>query len=542
MNQQNLLKMMLARLVLGENNKVHSLYPSMKRRIMFVAALAVVLVATVVVVVAGNNRRLEIMNHHDANPSSYPRVWHNAAVKAATARPPPSPNKSQKGPVVDLKSAPMGFMSWERFRCEIDCEAHPNECINEKLYMTIADALVDGGYAAAGYTRVHIDDCWASMQRDVTTQQLQPHPQRFPSGMRALADYMHDRGLLLGLYGDVGTHTCGGYPGSQGYEVVDAQTLAEWGADYLKLDGCYMEQSDYSKYYRKWGAALRQVAAQQEIVFSCSWPAYLGDDETQKPFEEMYYEAGCNTWRNWADIDNSWPSLKGIIQHWAKYADVLVHKLPTGAYHDADMLLVGDDHYGQVVLSTNQARVQMGFWALISSPLLIGGDVRTIPEEYQRILLNSEIIAINQDAGRHMAVCYSGCPSGSYDDMTPPDELQVWVKTLQGGRSVTMGFFNLNEKITGSFQIGYVFGKGTRIAKCLDLWAPGGTLVNLCPENTETTTTTSAADTKNAPPKNFQWNITRQYLDNGSLEIIVRAKNVAPTSHQMLRLDLVEQD
>ena len=457
-----------------------------------------------------------------------------------SVRSPTRPAKDEKGPpVVNLAAPPMGFMSWERFRCEIDCYTHPDECISEKLYMEMADAMVEGGYVHAGFNRVDIDDCWAAPERDPDTHRLIPDPKRFPSGMVFLSNYMAKKGIILGIYGDVGTHTCAGYPGSQGYELLDAQTFADWGVGYLKLDGCYMDSKDYATYYTRWGAALKQVAAQQPIVFSCSWPAYLGDNETSKPFTQMYQEAGCNTWRNYADIDNSWDSVKGIIQHWAEYWQVLRDNSPNGAFHDADMLVVGDDHYNKL-LSPAQARVQMGFWAIITSPLFIGGDVRTISEEYFPILLNREILAINQDGGRHMGSCVLGCPQTREKDTiksqsTAPDLQHVWRKELIGGHSVAFGFFNLADEKVKATHVEHTFSPGTRIAKCHDLWAPGRTLLNLCPNTTSFSDASSPRVFKSA-----RWDIIISQDANGSVVLSVTVKEMAPTSHEMIRIDLLE--
>jgi hypothetical protein len=122
----------------------------------------------------------------------------------------------------------MGWMSWERFRCEVDCTAHPNECINEALYKRIADRIASDGYLEAGYNQVSIDDCWEEKSGRVDGK-LVPNATRFPSGLKALGDYMHGKGVNFGIYSDEGTKTCGGYPGSKGYEEVDAQTFNEWG-------------------------------------------------------------------------------------------------------------------------------------------------------------------------------------------------------------------------------------------------------------------------------------------------------------------------
>jgi hypothetical protein len=171
------------------------------------------------------------------------------------------------------RTPPMGWMSWQTFRCEVDCTKHPDSCINEDLYMTTADALHMGGYVDAGYVGVHIDDCWEGVQpeRDADGR-LYPNPERFPSGIRALSRYLKSRGTSLGIYSDEGTKTCGGYPGSKGYEEIDAKTFEEWEVDYLKLDGCYNSGEGYHEGYAAFGQALRALS--RPIVYSCSWPAY----------------------------------------------------------------------------------------------------------------------------------------------------------------------------------------------------------------------------------------------------------------------------
>lgn len=237
------------------------------------------------------------------------------------------------------RTPPMGWMSWQAFRCETDCAVHPSSCINEQLYKTTADALNEGGFVDAGYTGVHIDDCWegTTPPRD-SAGKLYADAGRFPSGMTALSRYLKSKGASLGIYSDEGTKTCGGYPGSKGYEAIDAQTFQEWEVDYLKLDGCYNSKEDYPQGYAAFGKALRALS--RPIVYSCSWPAYLGDDETKKPFGDMT-AAGCNLWRNWADIQCSWGSLSGIIEHWGTYSDVLQKVARPGHWNDPDMLLIG---------------------------------------------------------------------------------------------------------------------------------------------------------------------------------------------------------
>ena len=157
------------------------------------------------------------------------------------ATPGPGPNGLARTP-------PMGWMSWERFRCETDCAHYPDTCINEVLYRTTADAMAAGGdssYLAAGYKTVSIDDCWEG-KRDPNTHELRPNAQRFPSGMLALSQHMRSQGVSFGIYSDEGTGTCASYPGSEGYETVDAATFASWGVEYLKLDGCYNNATGYA--------------------------------------------------------------------------------------------------------------------------------------------------------------------------------------------------------------------------------------------------------------------------------------------------------
>lgn len=144
--------------------------------------------------------------------------------------------------------------------------------LSERLVRQMADRLVDDGYLDAGYEYLVIDDCWLAHHRDPVTQRLLPDPDRFPSGIPALADYVHSKGLKFGIYEDFGTLTCGGYPGSIDHLELDAQTFAEWTVDYLKLDGCYADVKVMDEGYPKMGYYLNQT--NRPIVYSCSWPAY----------------------------------------------------------------------------------------------------------------------------------------------------------------------------------------------------------------------------------------------------------------------------
>lgn len=285
------------------------------------------------------------------------------------------------------RTPPMGWLSWERFLCNIDCKRDPNNCINEQLYKDMADRLAADGYRDAGYEYVNIDDCWMSKTRDANGR-LQPDPERFPSGIKALADYVHAKGLKLGIYQDCGTKTCAGYPGSFGHFDTDAQTYAEWEVDMLKLDGCYAQPKDMDKIYPDMTKALNKTG--RPMVFSCSWPDYQRATG-MKPNYKMIAKF-CNLWRNFDDIADSWNSVTSIIDYYAKAQDDMIPAAGPGNWNDPDMLIIGN--FG---LSVDQAKTQMAIWAILAAPLLMSNDLRDIRPEYKEILLNKDIIAINQD-------------------------------------------------------------------------------------------------------------------------------------------------
>jgi len=359
------------------------------------------------------------------------------------------------GPNGLARTPPMGWMSWERFRCVTDCQRYPDACINENLYKTMADHIASDGYLAAGYTTVSIDDCWENHGGRDSQGRLYPDSERFPSGLKALGDHMHSKGIKFGIYSDCGTKTCGGYPGSLNYEKVDAKTFAEWGVDYLKYDGCYNNEKGFYSGYPDMGTALQ--ATGRNITYSCSWPAYLGSDETSKPWDAMI-AAGCNLWRNWDDIDNSWKSLAGIINHWGDYSVALQKASGPGHWNDPDMILCGDDHHGTLI-STDQCKCQMSIWSIMAAPLIMSNDLRTVPSAYKAILQNKEVIAVDQD------------PKGlSGLRISPKGDHEVWARTLGDG-SVAVALLNKGSSsapITAKFSdVKFHFSK----AKVRDLWA-----------------------------------------------------------------------
>ncbi|KAF7830874.1 alpha-galactosidase 3 [Senna tora] len=261
----------------------------------------------------------------------------------------------------------MGWNSWNFFACNI----------NEEVIRETADALVSSGLADLGYVYVNIDDCWSFATRNLKGE-LVPDPKTFPSGIKALADYVHKKGLKLGIYSDAGAFTCQVRPGSLFHEVDDANTFASWGVDYLKYDNCFNLGIPPKKRYPPMRDALN--ASGRTIFYSlCEW----GVDDPA-----LWAGKVGNSWRTTDDINDSWPSMTTIADlndKWAAYAG-------PGGWNDPDMLEVGNGG-----MSYQEYRAHFSIWALMKAPLLIGCDVRNMTAETFEILSNKEVIAINQD-------------------------------------------------------------------------------------------------------------------------------------------------
>jgi alpha-galactosidase len=270
------------------------------------------------------------------------------------------------------RTPPMGFNDWNAFGCDV----------SEELIKQTADLFVSEGLKDAGYTYVNIDDCWSLKDRDPATGRLVPDPVKFPSGIAGTAAYVHDKGLKLGIYGDAGTNTCAGYPGSLGHETLDARTFADWGVDYLKYDNCY-NQSDgtQAEYVRRYTAMRDAIQATgRPIVFSiCEWG-------TTQPWT-WGADVG-HLWRTTGDISDNWPSLRGII---AANAPLAPYAGP-GHWNDPDMLEIGNGG-----MTPTEYRTHMSMWAMMAAPLIIGTDLRTASPETLAILTNRAIIGIDQD-------------------------------------------------------------------------------------------------------------------------------------------------
>ena len=255
----------------------------------------------------------------------------------------------------------MGWNSWNKFQGRV----------SEVLIREIADAMATNGMKAAGYEYVNIDDLWQAPQRDADGN-IQSDPTRFPSGIKALADYVHSKGLKLGIYTDCGARTCGGRPGSRDHELQDAKAYAQWGVDYLKDDWCNTQGLNPPEAYKKMSDALR--AAGRPILFSlCEWG-------NSKPW--TWAKDIGHSWRTTGDI---WAKFDGVNDH-GSYKDWGVLQIldmqkglreyaGPGHWNDPDMLEVGNG------MSPSEDRAHFSMWCMLAAPLISGNDLRTMPAQ-----------------------------------------------------------------------------------------------------------------------------------------------------------------
>lgn len=293
---------------------------------------------------------------------------------------------------------PMGWNSWNYFACNV----------SEDLIRKIADSMVSSGMKDAGYVYINIDDCWHGSRDSLGF--IHPNSERFPSGMKALADYVHSKGLKLGIYSCAGSKTCGGYPGSRGHEYQDALTYASWGIDYLKYDWCNTDNLNAVGAYTTMRDAL--YAAGHPIVFSlCEW----GDN---KPWE-WGAEVG-HLWRTTGDIYNCFDCIKdhgtwkswGVMQILDKQDGLRKYAGPNH-WNDPDMMEVGNG------LTSNENKAHFSMWCMIAAPLIAGNDIRNISEDVKEVLMNKDVIDIDQDVLGVQGFKYSS-----------NDSVNVWFKPL----------------------------------------------------------------------------------------------------------------
>lgn len=355
---------------------------------------------------------------------------------------------AQKFPGLAL-TPPMGWNSWNKFQCDV----------NEDLIRQTANAMATNGMRDAGYRYVNIDDCWHG-RRDAQGF-IQPDPQRFPSGIKALADYVHAQGLKLGIYSDAGNETCGGRPGSRGHEYQDALTYASWGVDYLKYDWCGCDDLKAQGAYATMRDALH--AAGRPIVFSmCEW----GQNQ---PW--LWASNTSHLWRTTGDINNcfdckidhgTWYQW-GVLQILDQQKGLRTYAGP-GHWNDPDMLEVGNG------MPVNEDRAHFSMWCMLAAPLISGNDLRTMSPATLAILTNPEVIAIDQDPLGVEGFVYATNAN-----------VEIWFKPLAGGdwamcllnrnpEAKTIAFDWLHENVTDTFaQRDANFA--TTAYQVRDLWA-----------------------------------------------------------------------
>ena len=327
---------------------------------------------------------------------------------------------------------PMGWNSWNKFGCNV----------SEEMIKSMADAMVKSGMKNAGYQYVVIDDCW-QVSRDGAGN-IVADPQRFPSGIKALAGYVHSLGLKFGIYSDAGSKTCAGRPGGLGHEYQDALQYAAWGVDYLKYDWCNTTTQDTKAAYANMRAALD--SAGRPIVLSiCEWG-------THQPWL-WGKEAGGNLWRTTGDIQDRWEGKKewnpgdccsyGVADIVNLNADLYSYAGP-GHWNDPDMLEVGNGG-----MSDLEYLSHFSLWAILAAPLIAGNDLRDMRPAIRDILSNKEVIAVDQD------------PLGKQGRRVRRDaagELEVWSKELEDGSRAVILFNRgaVEHNVTASWEeLGY---------------------------------------------------------------------------------------
>jgi len=315
--------------------------------------------------------------------------------------PPPALHKVPDNGLV--RTPPMGWNSWNKFHGRVD----------DAAVRGMADAMASNGMKEAGYLYVNIDDTWEG-ERDAQGN-IQSN-KKFPD-MKALADYVHSKGLKLGIYSSPGPNTCAGYEGSYEHELQDAKTYAAWGIDYLKYDWCsarnlYTDE-EMQAVYQKMGDALR--AAGRPIVYSlCQY----GRADVWKWGPEV----GGNLWRTTGDISDRWQSMSGI--GFDKQLELTPYARP-GHWNDPDMLEIGNGG-----MSDDEYRTHMSLWSILAAPLLAGNDLRDMSQNIKDILENHEVIAIDQDKlGKEG------------HRVSKEGDQEIWVRDLAGGAKA-VGLFN----------------------------------------------------------------------------------------------------
>ena len=312
------------------------------------------------------------------------------------------------------KTPPMGWNSWNKYGCNV----------SETLIMGMADAMVSSGMKDAGYEYIVIDDCW-QISRD-ENEEIVADKDRFPHGIKYLADYIHSKGLKFGIYSCAGTLTCAGRPAGRGHEYQDALSYARWGVDYLKYDWCNTGTQNAKSSYTIMRDAL--YAAKRPIVFSlCEWGS-------NKPWE-WAGEIG-HLWRTTGDISDSWNSMISIL---SQQKDLAKFAGP-GHWNDPDMLEVGNGG-----MTTEEYKTHFSLWCMLAAPLLAGNDLQNMSPETKSILTNKEIIALDQDILGKQAELWRN--NGDY---------QIWMKMLAKDEKAVCLLNSSDEKKTVLVDFGLI--------------------------------------------------------------------------------------
>lgn len=334
---------------------------------------------------------------------------------------------------------PMGWMSWFPFIDKID----------EKTIMEVADAMVSNGLRDAGYTYLQLDDGWMAARRDKDGKQ-QADSIRFPRGMKYLADYVHSKGLKIGIYSSNGKTTCAGYPGSFNYELLDAKTYAEWGVDYLKYDACGDKEGRSDKeLHTKMSNALK--ATGRPIMFEV---CIFSSGDTHLWGSEI-----ADLWRTGGDIVKYIDKNPEVTyMNWYENLNQVIGKdryAGNGHWNDPDNLIV--DYPRNNKQTMEEQKAQFSLWSIIAAPLFLGNDVRNISPEVKKILLNKEVIAVNQDKAG-----ISGFKVISDNNM------EIWVRPLHDGTKAVVLF----NKTDSNSQLSVKFSEigMSKKVKVRDLW------------------------------------------------------------------------
>ena len=394
------------------------------------------------------------------------------------------------------RTPPMGWMAWQRFRCEMDCTPDDHgrvNCVSEQLFRSIADAMVSEGFADAGYKYVSVDSCWAERERDEQGHVV-ANRTRFPSGMAALSSYIHGKGLLFGLYTNMGP-TMGSHsqsssiaPGlncssgdvaSCSQAAVDIEYFTKsLEIDYLKVDadsggakypgseGGYCGSTHVQSYNSSYPLVSRLLnASGRRVLFYCSWPVGTSC-HCGWPLQYQLMAQHCSAVKQYHDVQDSWSSIETIIEYWARGSALWTpgqkrcgsqstssaKSHPTGnlrgfldlarpgSWNMPDQLVVGQTpcpgypgmHCNTLTHAEEEA--VFAFWAIWAAPLFMSHDPRATPAASKQILLNKAVIAVNQDPlGRQGTRVRNESETG----------VQLWRRQLHDGIAVLL--FNGNE-------------------------------------------------------------------------------------------------